>query len=173
MKRAEYPARQARSAPAWTASGRHEAAGNPSIRRPVVLGGVEEHLGYHIRRLQVWIFQDLIRTMAAIDLRPAQFSILGVIGENPGVSQSDVAAALGIERARLVRLLDRLEKRGLTCRMPAIRDRRSHALHLTPEGRTLLEEARTLADEHETRLAARLGPELHAMLLKSLRECEP
>ena len=40
--------------------------------------------------------------------------MLVVIAGNPGLSQSDLAALLGIERARLVRLLDKLEKRGLT-----------------------------------------------------------
>ena len=74
--------------------------------------------GYFIRRLQVWVFQDFIRTLAPIDIRPAQYSVLVVIAANPGLSQSDLADTLGIERARLVRLLDKLEKRGLTQRLP-------------------------------------------------------
>ena len=55
-------------------------------------------------------------------------SVLIVIAANPGLSQSDLADTLGIERARLVRLLDRLEKRGLTQRLNSRTDRRSHAL---------------------------------------------
>ena len=120
---------------------------------------LENHLGYLIRRFQVWVFQDFIRTLEAIDIRPAQYSVLVVIGANPGLSQSDIADTLGIERARLVRLLDRLEKRGLTRRLPSSRDRRSHALQLTAEGQKLLRRAKALAAEHEARLGAKLGEE--------------
>ena len=88
------------------------------------------------------------RSPASI-LRPAQYSVLSVIAANRGLSQADVAQLLGIERARLVRLLDRLEQRGLTQRLASPVDRRSHALQLTPAGQALLKRARALAQVHE------------------------
>ncbi len=99
------------------------------------LGVLSERLGYFVRRVQVWIFQDFIRRLSRIDISPAQFSVLVVIGCNPGLSQADLAATLGIERARLVRMLHRLERRGLTQRLPSPADRRRHALRLTREGK--------------------------------------
>lgn len=134
------------------------------------LGDLNAHLGYFLRRTQVWVFQDFIRTLSSIEIRPAQYSVLVVIGANPGLSQADVAALLGIERARLVRLLDRLEKRGLTQRMASPVDRRSHALKLTATGRNMLRRARTLAAIHETRLIERLGPADHKMMMEALRD---
>ena len=92
------------------------ASGRITARR-LKIGVLSEHLGYFIRRLQVWVFQDFIRTLAPVDIRPAQYSVLVVIAANPGLSQSDLADRLGIERARLVRVLDKLEKRGLTRRL--------------------------------------------------------
>ena len=80
------------------------------------LGVLNGRLGYFARRLQVAIFQDFIARLAGIDISPAQFSVLAVIGANEGLSQSELAATLGIERARLVRLLHRLEQRSLTQR---------------------------------------------------------
>lgn len=151
-----------------TAAGR--ANTRARSRKNVVLGAIESHLGYYARRLQIAIFQDFIRRLALIDIRPAQYSVLVVIGANPGLSQADLADTLGIERARLVRLLDRLEKRGLTRRLPAPADRRSHALQLTVEGQKVLKDANALADEHENWLAERLGPERHRNLLTTLRE---
>ena len=118
--------------------GAPQGAGRARARkqRPVLdLGVLDGHLGYFVRRLQVWIFQDFVRTLAAFDIRPAQFSVLVVIEANPGLSQADLGETLGIERARLVRLLDGLEKRGLTRRQPSPTDRRSHALSLTEAGR--------------------------------------
>jgi DNA-binding MarR family transcriptional regulator len=136
----------------------------------VDLGVLEQHLGYLIRRFQVWVFQDFIRTLAPVDIRPAQYSVLVVIGANPGLSQSDIAETLGIERARLVRLLDRLEKRGLTRRLRSPRDRRSHALQLTAEGQKVLRRAKALAGEHEARLGAKLGKEQRIAMLEVLRD---
>ena len=63
------------------------------------------------RRAQIWIFQDFIRTLAEVNIRPAQYSVLIVIEANHGLSQSALSQTLGIERARLVRLLDSLEAR--------------------------------------------------------------
>jgi DNA-binding MarR family transcriptional regulator len=118
------------------------------------------------------VFQDFIRTLAPIDIRPAQYSVLIVIAANPGLSQSDLADTLGIERARLVRLLDRLEKRGFTRRLASRTDRRTHALELTPDGRKTLKRAKTLAALHEARLAERLGAEQRRSLIDTLKRFE-
>jgi DNA-binding MarR family transcriptional regulator len=135
----------------------------------VDLDVLDNHLGYLVRRAQLWIFQDFIGTLAAVDIRPAQYSVLVVIAANPGLSQTDVAEALGIERARLVRLLDRLEKRGLTQRLASPADRRSHVLRLTRDGQRILKRAKALAALHEARLIAKLGRERHRLAMNALR----
>jgi DNA-binding MarR family transcriptional regulator len=135
----------------------------------IALGVLDERLGYFARRLQVWVFQDLIRRLAPLDLSPAQFSVLAVIGGNPGLSQAQLAATLGIERARLVRLLHRLERRGLTQRLPSSADARRHALRLTRDGQKLLARAKTLSAAHEAALKEKLGAEVYRRLLETLR----
>lgn len=139
------------------------------LRRTLDLGLLEDHLGYFVRRLQVWVFQDFVRTLARLDIRPAQYSVLVVIEANSGLSQADLAERLGIERARLVRLLDGLERRGLIRRRASRRDRRSHALVLTRDGQRELKRMKLLAAEHEANLARRLGAEKRALLLATLR----
>jgi DNA-binding MarR family transcriptional regulator len=146
----------------------------PQLRRasPAVidLGALDEHLGYFVRRVQVWIFQDFIRKLSRIDISPAQFSVLVVISANPGLSQAELAATLGIERARLVRLLHRLEKRTLTQRLPSSADGRRHALRLTHDGQKLLTRAKALAAQHEAALQIKIGRERYRVLLETLRE---
>jgi DNA-binding MarR family transcriptional regulator len=138
-------------------------------RPPLDIGILEAHLGYFIRRLQIWVFQDFIRTLASIDISPAQYSVLVVTAANAGASQSQIGSTLGIERARLVRLLDKLEKRGLLERLPSPDDGRSHALRLTRDGSRTLKRAKALAACHEARLTEILGPERRKVLLDSLR----
>jgi DNA-binding MarR family transcriptional regulator len=138
-------------------------------RRDIDLDILTSHLGYSLRRAQVWVFQDFIRTLAVIDIRPAQYSVLVVIGANPGLSQAELADRLGIERARLVHMLDHLQKRGLTERLPSPTDRRTHALQLTKDGHKLLKRAKTLAARHEARLTEKLGAEVREQVLDLLK----
>ncbi|MBR0753195.1 winged helix-turn-helix transcriptional regulator [Bradyrhizobium jicamae] len=126
------------------------------------------HAGYAIRRFQLWIFQDFIKTLAAVDIRPTQYSVMTVIGANPGLSQMAVAKRLGIERARLVHLLDSLEGRKLVKRVKSRDDRRSHALHLTDPGQAALRQFKRLAAEHERHIAEKIGKENREKLLQIL-----
>jgi DNA-binding MarR family transcriptional regulator len=152
-----------------------EQARHAALRRPpgqesaaIDYDVLNAHLGYLIRRAQVWIFQDFIRTLADADIRPAQYSVMVVVGANPGSSQISLSQALGIERARLVRVLHELEGRRLIERRRSASDGRSHALHLTGEGSALLATARALAAEHERNLRQRLGAERWQSLLRLL-----
>ena len=146
------------------------ASAQRSQRPAIALDVLSFHLGYFVRRLQVWIFQDFIRTLGPIKISPAQFSALVVVNANAGLSQTELAATLGIERARLVRLLDRLQDRGLVERLQSDADRRRHALRLTPRGRLMLARAKTLAARHEQGLTGKLGAERYDMLISSLRD---
>jgi len=138
--------------------------------RVVDLDVLNQRLGYFARRLQVWIFQDFISRLSAIDISPAQFSVLVVIGANEGLSQAELAGTLGIERARLVRLLHRLEQRALIQRLPSLADGRRHALRLTRDGQRVLARAKALSGQHEAGLMKRLGAERYRLLLEALRE---
>jgi DNA-binding MarR family transcriptional regulator len=138
-------------------------------RRDIDLDVLTSHLGYSLRRAQVWVFQDFIRALSVIDIRPAQYSVMVVIGANPGLSQAELADRLAIERARLVHMLDELQQRGLTERQPSPTDRRTHALQLTKDGQKLLKRAKALAARHEARLAEKLGTAAHAQMLEMLK----
>lgn len=137
---------------------------------PVDHGDLRTHLGYFLRRLQVEIFRDFIKTLAEFDVRPAQFSVLVLIGTNPGRSQAEIGKALNIERARLAKMLNALERRRWVSRRSAANDGRSHSLYLTPGGSLKLAQMKALAARHERRLAARLGKERHRQLIEMLRD---
>ena len=62
----------------------------PAKRPRLDIGALDGHLGYFVRRLQVWVFQDFIRTLAPMDVRPAQYSVLLLIEANPGRSQAAI-----------------------------------------------------------------------------------
>ena len=152
MPKAEPANKSAEPAPAAGAAG---------------IATLDGFVGYRLRRAQIAVFEEFIREFAALDLRPAQFSVLLVIAGSPGLNQSEVAATLGIQRANFVALINRLEKRGLVERRPV--DRRSYALHLAPAGEALLARAIAVQDALEARIEARLGESGKALLMDLLR----
>jgi DNA-binding MarR family transcriptional regulator len=132
------------------------------------VGALGRMVGYALRRAQLTVFDEVIANFAELDLRPAQYSVLVLLGRWPGLKQSDVAAALGIQRANFVVLFDGLERRALARRSPAPNDRRSYALYLTEAGAALLRRANQLEAELEARLDVRLGPGGREQLLDLL-----
>jgi DNA-binding MarR family transcriptional regulator len=144
---------------------KHSAAGP---RSDVDLGPLTGLIGYMLRRAQIAVFQDIFRTFAQVGIRPAQFSVLTVIAHNPGRTQSQVSAALGIKRTNFVALLDSLERRGLAVRKPAPTDRRSHALHLTEAGKATMRRLNQLVDKLEGRMIAQIGKDGRVALLALL-----
>jgi DNA-binding MarR family transcriptional regulator len=135
----------------------------------VDMGALTGLIGYMLRRAQIAVFQDIFRTFSHVGIRPAQFSVLTAIAHNPGRTQSQIAAALGIKRTNFVPLLDSLERRGLAERRPAPDDRRSHALHLTGAGKTVVRRLDEMVDKLEDRMIRRIGRERRAVLLELLR----
>src|SRR5258708_32597033 len=133
------------------------------------LGELSEHLGYALKRAQLKVFEDFLRCVAALELTPAQFSVLLLVDKNPGRNQTEIAVTLGILRPNFVAMLDGLESRELCVRMRSTNDRRSHILVLTDKGRAVLARAKKLvATKHEARLNEVLGPANRAALLEML-----
>ena len=142
----------------------------PDPKEGLGIGQLENHLGYFLRRLQIWVFQDFIQTLRPMKVRPAQYSVLLVIEANPGRSQAAIAQTLSIERARLARLLHVLERRKWITRRASASDARSHSLYLTKDGEKVLAQIKSLAKQHEAQLAAFIGQRRRQQLLDLLRE---
>jgi len=106
-------------------------------------------IGFNLRRTQVRIFQAFAETVGRFDITPGQFGVLEIINSNPGFNQSELGAAMGVDRSTVVAVIDRLEGRGLVVRAPSRRDRRSYALRLSDTGKDLLAKLQPLVLEHD------------------------
>lgn len=133
----------------------------------VPLGQLEKSIGYALRRAQIAVFSDFMVHVGGLGLRPAQFSVLLVVRETPGLKQSVVADALGIQRTNFVAMVDELQKKGWLERRAA--DRRSYALHLTAAGEAKIAEAMAMHQTIERRISRLLGPGGKTRLLEQLR----
>lgn len=139
----------------------------------VDLGTLPSLVGYHLRMAQVTVFRDFDRELAGLDVTPAIFGVLEVLQHNKGLTQSRLAAAIGLDRSSLVPLLDKLEKRGLVAREASQTDRRSNHLFLTSEGRQLLGKADKRVRRHEQRILAGLTKAETKQLISLLSKVGP
>ena len=136
----------------------------------VDLAQLDDRVGYFLRRLQIAIFKDFIRTLAPVDVRPAQYSVLVLIAANPGRSQAVIGKALNIERARLARMLHELERRQWIERRLSSADGRSHCLFMTAAGKEAMARIEALAAQHERHMVKFIGGDLRQLLLDRLRK---
>jgi MarR family 2-MHQ and catechol resistance regulon transcriptional repressor len=74
-------------------------------------------------------------------LSTSQFGVLDTIATRGAVHQQELAEALGRSKAQMTAIIDALEARGLVRRERHAIDRRFIAVHLTPEGRAVLDAA--------------------------------
>jgi DNA-binding MarR family transcriptional regulator len=125
-------------------------------------------VGYQLRLAQLAVFRDFDRATADLGLTPGRFGMLVLIEANPGVTQSRLARAVGLDRSTMVALLDQLEDRRLVARRQG-EDRRTNGLWLTAAGERLLAKMKRRVAAHEARLAARLTPQERELLLSALR----
>lgn len=102
------------------------------------LGELAGSLGFLLRMAQLRAFEAFFRTVGN-DLKPGEFSILWVIGLNPGLRQGSMARRLRIKRAHMTKLIRRVVEAGLVEREVPPDDRRSIRLSLTKAGRAFVD----------------------------------
>jgi DNA-binding MarR family transcriptional regulator len=124
-------------------------------------------LGYRLRVAQQAVFRDYARAIP--EASPGRAGILFLIEANPGVTQSRLAQAVGLDRSTLVGVLHGLEARQLLERRRG-QDRRTNGLWLTRAGRALVVSLRRRIRVHERRVASRLSAAERAQLLALLEK---
>lgn len=94
------------------------------------------------------------RTRAAVQLSqiglyPGQDAVLALLGESDGLTMGEVADALGIQPPTVTKMVSRLSAAGLVERRTVEGDQRKASVHLTPGGRSKLEQIDAIWHELE------------------------
>ncbi|MGH1329660.1 MAG: MarR family winged helix-turn-helix transcriptional regulator [Paracoccaceae bacterium] len=126
-------------------------------------------VGYNLKRAYMLIHGDFRTTLEALNVSQRTFSVLSVVVENPDISQSDVARALGIERSGTVVIVDELESRDMIERNKVPGDRRAYALRATDAGQLAYSEAMAIVREHEDNMLSDFSEEERIVLRGLLR----
>ena len=127
---------------------------------------LESQVGYQMRRASGAIMADLAGALAELELKIGEASVLIVIAESPGCTQSEIGRRLGIQRANMAPLMANLVNRGLVERSHS--DGRSTDLHLSAAGQAVTQQVRERIAAHEDRMFANHAPEERAALRRLL-----
>ena len=120
-------------------------------------GMLTDLTGFSVRLVWVLARGLLTREFGVSDITPHRYSTLEVIGRNPGLQQSQLAAALALTRPATTLAVDFWEKRGCVERRKIAGDRRSFGVYPTTQGERELARLRKSARKADVALTAGLS----------------
>lgn|GEM_PF-587469 len=106
-------------------------------------------LGYLLRRLQLAYKKHFTRVAGSAGIPANHVGAMFAIGLNPGVTPSQLCAALGIDAAQVTSMLNQLELKKLIKRKSSKLDGRSRAIELTAAGERVFATTQNIALEAE------------------------
>lgn len=125
-------------------------------------------VGFTLSSLGYAVARRFRRTLEPLELEPREFALLRAVGSLEGQPQQAIGERLQIPPSRMVAFVDALEGRGLLERRHNPLDRRTRELHLTADGRELLDRAFAVALDLERKLCAGLDEQEREQLLDLL-----
>ena len=126
-------------------------------------------LGFNIRRAQIALWRDFNRNVAEGYVRPGVFSALLLANANPGIAQIEIGNQLGIDKASVVTLVDRMEDAGWVKRKRSTDDRRRQGIFLTPAGAKTCRTLKKEMIDHERKFVGRFTEQELRNLIALLR----
>lgn len=119
---------------------------------------------FRLLRLHTRINLAITERVRALGLSVPQCDVLTTLTEREGVSQQELAERLYVTKGNISGLIDRLVAADLVERRSIAGDKRSHAIYLTAQGRSLAEQGIAVQREFVTQTLGRLPPEQLAAL---------
>jgi DNA-binding MarR family transcriptional regulator len=131
---------------------------------------VAEFAGQLFFRLWRALHTRTADALVSIDLTPALFALLNVLGAREGAIQQHLSSDMGIDPSAMVKLINELESAGLAERRRRPGDRRAWEVVITPKGRRSLERATRLVRQVEDEVLGGLADADRRQLLELLRQ---
>jgi DNA-binding MarR family transcriptional regulator len=125
-------------------------------------------IGLHLYAANLRNLEHFHARVGLGEITVTMIAILCVLYRSPGMSQTQLARAIKVERMTAGVHAKRCVDRGLIAREKVLGDRRRYALVLTPKGRKTLRDIRRRVPRHESLLALRLTPAERGQLVSLL-----
>jgi len=134
-------------------------------------GFLSDMVGLELRKAQSRA-EKKFEQLFGKDLLPGHYTVLVLIKNNPGSTQSAIAQSAGLDRSSLVPLLKQFEKRGFITRKKATNDARSNITMITRAGEDFINPHRVAIEGLEQGIKKQFGLKNYTQLVKSLKELQ-
>ncbi|KMK66557.1 MarR family winged helix-turn-helix transcriptional regulator [Puniceibacterium sp. IMCC21224] len=132
-------------------------------------GDLNASLGFLLRVAQLQAFDSFYAAFDATQMKPGEFTVLRLIGLNPGRRQGVIAKALRIKPAHMTKLIQRMVDAGYVEREATPEDRRSVTLSLTRDGQRFVDHQQTTLKNLEIKDRSGFAPEEFDQILTLLK----
>ena len=122
-----------------------------------VLGSKGPVLGLYLHTVHILLLKSLSRNPRFRSIKPHLIGTPSLLSKHPGLSQIELAALLGTERATAGLQVAQCIKDGYVKRVVSHGDRRRYELYVTTKGLRLLADARKVIPDHEDLFAEALS----------------
>jgi DNA-binding MarR family transcriptional regulator len=133
------------------------------------IGEIDELLGFHIRLAHGTVYRHFMRSFKALGMTQKQVSVLWLVADHPGISQSELSKRLQLDRATVMAIVNRLAKRKFMVRGASASDGRKQTLTLAAAGSRVLLQAKRAIRAHEKWLKSRFSARELTTLVALLR----
>lgn len=134
------------------------------------ISNLQDHIGYWLRCLSNFVSHHFAMRLEKHDVSVAQWVVLRLLHDRPGISQNETAALVGVDKSSLSRLLERLLVKELVSRSPWVNDQRFMQLQLTAKGKKLVPLLAAAADENDRRFFNGLSESEQRQFLATIRQ---
>jgi DNA-binding MarR family transcriptional regulator len=131
---------------------------------------LHRHLGYWLRLVSNQVSGGFARALQDRGLSVAEWVALNQVGVGSDVSPAAIAAATGMTRGAISKVLDKLEQRKWLARTVSEQDHRVQLLTLTRAARRVLPELTRIADGNDAHFFAALDAAEQSVLRDLLQK---
>ena len=129
----------------------------PQVAVDAPIGDIRNVVGFHIRLAHGATYRHFTQTFTDLDLTQKQVGMLWLVDDHPGISQTDLAQRLRMDRATTMAIVNRLAAKEYLLRGKSPSDARKQTLNLTDKGRKALVVAKDAILAHERWLKSRFS----------------
>lgn len=131
---------------------------------------IKKSLANQFLKLHFKLIAPLQEALRPLGITEKNFYMMQLIDANPGISQNGLAELLMKDKTLVGQVVDKLEESQLAKREPVKNDRRVYALHLTEEGKKIVQDYGHITTESESALLAFLDSNDEAALRRILNQ---
>ncbi|HTV06947.1 MAG TPA: MarR family transcriptional regulator [Acidobacteriaceae bacterium] len=139
------------------------------MSRRTQISGLEDHVGYWLRFVSNHVSYAFARKLLNEGITVSEWVALRCLYDLEECSQNELAQAMGMTKAPVSRILDRLVAKKLVHRSTSATDGRARLIRLTEEGHAIVPGLTRLADANDNDFFTCLSKKEQAAIVNLMR----